>query len=65
MEKKFWKEQIKNSSHSNIDIHFLECNNGNRDNHTKSTDNLNCIESYIPGVFQKTFEALEHFQGNY
>lgn len=51
LEKQMWKKYIKYNK--NIDIYFLECEKC-IEPMTINTEKLPCVESYKPGIFQKT-----------
>lgn len=60
IEKKIWKKYA--NKFSNIDCYFIECNQ-NKEHFTNLK--LNCKESYIPGIYQKSLKSLEKIGDKY
>ena len=58
-EKKIWLKY--RDKHPNIDVHFLECSNTTKTSKKFNTEQINCTESYKPGIFNKTLEAYKKF----
>jgi hypothetical protein len=56
-EKKVWMDQM-DKHYSNIDIQLLECKE-------EYTEKLDCKESFIPGIFQKSMLAIQKLTKKY
>ena len=59
IEKEYWKKYMHSNKH--IDCFFIECGQIEHFN----TLTLQCKESYTPGIFQKTIQALDKVGGKY
>ena len=65
-EKKMWEKYKNNFESLDADVYFLECADDVDKKPVKmlnflNTENLNCIESYVPGIYNKTLEAYKYF----
>lgn len=59
LEKEYWNNN--KNVNKQFTIHLLECNKNKYNNKHFDSKCLNCEETFTPGIFQKTYYALKHY----
>ena len=58
-EKELWKKYM--NSHPNFKVHFLECNRKCTKIDSFNSECIDCDESYLTGIYEKTFLAYQEY----